>query len=137
MPFCLAVAAIYGADALLPLEEKYLSDPDVLAFAPLVTLSVAADLDQMFPQRVPARIVVETASGLRQQTILMPRGEPANPLSDSDLDAKFSTIAGRRLPPAAATALRDAVSSLKSGDIAPLLGNLGRVHSLAQPRLAI
>ena len=137
VPFCLAVAAIYGADALLPLEEKYLTDHDVLAFAPLVTLSVAADLDRMFPQRVPARIVVETASGLRQQTILMPRGEPANPLSDSDLDAKFSTIAGRRLPPAAATALRDAVSSLKSGDIAPLLGNLGRVHSLAQPRLAI
>ena len=131
VPFCLAVAAIHGADALLPLEEKYLSDRDVLALAPLVTLSVASDLDQMFPQSVPARVVVETASGLHQQTILMPRGEPANPLSDSDLDAKFSTIARRRLSPAATTALLDAVSSLKSGDIAPLLGNLGRVHSLA------
>jgi 2-methylcitrate dehydratase PrpD len=137
VPFCLAVAAIHDADALLPLEEKHLRDRDVLAFAPLVTLSVAPDLDLMFPQSVPARIVVETAGGIHQRTILIPRGEPANPLSDSDIDAKFSTIARRRLPPAEATALLDAVSSLKSGDIAPLLGNLGRIHSLAQPHLAV
>ena len=137
VPFCLAVAAIHGADALLPLEEKYLSDRDVLAFAPLVTLSVAPDLDRMFPRSVPARIVVETASGLHKQTVLTPRGEPANPLSDSDLDAKFRTIAHRRMPPAAATGLRDALSAFESGDIAPLLADLGHVHSLAPPRLAV
>jgi 2-methylcitrate dehydratase PrpD len=137
VPFCLAIAAIHGADALLPLEEKCLSDRDVLGFAPLVTLSVAPDLDRMFPQSVPARIVVETASGPHQQTIFIPRGEPANSLSDSDLDAKFSTIARRRLSPEAATNLLDAVSALEAGDISPLLGSLGRVHSLAQRRLAV
>jgi 2-methylcitrate dehydratase PrpD len=137
VPFCLAVAATRGADALLPLEEKYLSHRDVLAFSPRVTLSVVPDLDQMFPRSVPARVVVETANGDHQQTILMPRGEPANPLSDSDLDAKFSTIARRRLSPEATASLRDAISALEAGDIAPLLGRLGRAHSLAQSRLPV
>jgi 2-methylcitrate dehydratase PrpD len=137
VPFCLAVAAIHGADALLPLEEIYLSDRDILTFAPLVTLSVAPDLDRLFPRSVPARIGLETASGLHQQTILTPRGEPANPLSDFDLDAKFSTIARRQLSLEAAAGLREAISALEAGDIASLFGTLGGVQSLAQPRLAV
>ncbi len=132
VPFCLAAAAIHGADALLPLEEELLRDSAVLAFAPRVTLSVAPDLDPMFPRSVPARITVKTARGLHHRTVLAPRGEPVNPLSDGDLLAKFSTIARRQLAPATSTALLDALAAFEAGEIAPLLANLGRVPALAR-----
>ena len=133
VPFCMAAAAIHGAEALLPLEEKLLHDSAVLAFAPRVTLSVAPDLDPMFPRSVPARITVTTARGLHHRTVLAPRGEPVNPLSDNDLRAKFATIAGQKLAPARGPALLDALAAFDAGDIAPLLANLGGIAALARP----
>jgi 2-methylcitrate dehydratase PrpD len=137
VPFCLAVAAIHGADALLPMEEDHLGDQRVLAFANRVKLSVAPDLDAMFPQSVPARIEVKSARGAFSDAVLAPRGEPTCPLSDSDLHAKFLTIAQRRLSPATARDLLDALAALDSGDIAPLLASLGRANSLAHSAIAV
>ncbi len=131
VPFCLAVAAVHGADALLPLEEKYLGDCEVLGFAARVTLASASDLDAMFPRAVPARILVATARDTRQRTVLSPRGEPTNPLSDADLAVKFATIARKRLPLATAAALREFVGALGSGRLVPLLENLGQARLLA------
>ena len=132
VPFCLAAAAIHGGVALLPLEEPVLRDSKVLAFAPCVSLSIAPDLDPMFPRSVPARIAVTTARGVLPCTVLAPRGEPVNPMNDGDLLSKFSTIAQRRMAPAASAALLAALDALKAGEIAPLLGSLGRVPALAR-----
>lgn len=132
VPFCLAAAAIHGAEALLPLEEPLLRDPAVLAFAPRVTLAIAPDLDPMFPRSVPARIAVTTPRGVHRQSVLAPRGEPVNPMSENDLLAKFSTIAKRQLAPAHEAALLQAIDAFAAGDLAPLLGALSRVPTLAR-----
>jgi 2-methylcitrate dehydratase PrpD len=131
VPFCLAAAAIHGGAALLPLETALLTDPKVLAFTPRVTLAVALDLDPMFPQSVPARITVMTSHGVLSRTVLAPRGEPVNPLSDDDLRAKFSTIASGRLAPAVTTSLLDALAAFDAGELAPLLTSLGSIPTLA------
>ena len=132
VPFCLAVAAIHGAEALLPLEEPLLRDRRVLAFTPHVTLSVAPDLDPMFPRSVPARITVTTARGIHGRAVLAPRGEPVNPMGDDDLLAKFSTIARRQLAPRTSAALLKALDAFETGNIGPLLANLGSVPALAR-----
>lgn len=132
VPFCLAAAAIHGAEALLPLAETTLADPRVLGFAPRVTVEVAPDLDPMFPKSVPARIAVVTAQGLLRRTVLSPRGEPANPLSDDDLRAKFSTIARQSLTASASASLLEALVALDGGEIAPLLASLAAAPALAR-----
>jgi len=131
VPYCLAAAAVHGADALLPLEDALLTDPEILAFARRVTVAVAPDLDSMFPRSVPARIAVTTQRGILTRTVLAPRGEPANPLSDEDLRAKFSTIARARLTPAISTSLLDAIAALDAGELAPLLTSLASAPALA------
>lgn len=137
VPFCVAVAAIHGAAALLPLEEALLGDREVLAFAPRVTLAVAPEFDSMFPQGVPARVVVDTVRGVHQHTVLTPRGEPTNPMSDVDFVAKFSTIASKRLLPATTADLFDALAAFESGEIASLLANLSHVPSLASEPVTV
>jgi 2-methylcitrate dehydratase PrpD len=137
VPFCVAAAAIHGAEALLPLEERILADRAVLGFAPRVTLALAPDLDAMFPKGVPARVVARTTRGNFERTVLAPRGEPANPLSDADLHAKFVAIARRQLAPGASAAILDGLAALEAGDIAPLLAVLGRVPALARPAVTV
>lgn len=125
VPFCIATAAVHGAKALLPLDEKRLVDRDTLAFAPCVTMSVAPDLDAMFPRSVPARVRVRSARGAFQRTVVKPRGEPGNPLDDSGLRTKFDVIAERRLSPDASQALLDALTALEAGEAASLFDVLG------------
>ena len=132
VPFCLAAAALYGGEALLPLEDVLLSDAKVLGFAPRVTVAVAPDLDSMFPRSVPARIAVTTPRGVLSRTVLAPRGEPVNPLSDGDLRAKFSTIARSRLAPAVSASLLDALAAFDSGNLAPLIASLSYTAPLAR-----
>jgi 2-methylcitrate dehydratase PrpD len=137
VPFCVAAAAVHGAEALLPMEPWLLKDAAVLAVSPRVTLSIAADLDPMFPRRVPARVIVRTAQGSHAATVLAPRGEPVNPMSDDDLKAKFFTIADRQIAPRASAALLDAFDSFRAGELAPLLAALGGTPALAQTAAAV
>jgi 2-methylcitrate dehydratase PrpD len=137
VPFCVAAAAVHGADALLPMAPALLKDEAVLAVSPRVSLAVAADLDPMFPARVPARVAVKTARGVFDATVLAPRGEPVNPMSDADLRAKFFTIAERRIAPAAAAELLDALAALRAGEAGPLLAVLGRVPALASQAIGV
>jgi 2-methylcitrate dehydratase PrpD len=135
VPFCVAAAAIHGAEALLPLEKPILKDRAVLDFAPRVTMALAPDLDAMFPKGVPARVVFETSRGAFDRTVLAPRGEPTNPLSDDDLNAKFQTIARKQLTPAAAAKLRQAIAALKAGEAGPLLHGLAGTPAAAEAAL--
>lgn len=137
VPFCLAATAIHGGKALLPLDDALLADPKVLAFAPRVSLAVASDLDPMFPRSVPARIAVTTERGALSRTVLAPRGEPGNPLSDADLREKFLTIARGRLAPAISASVLDALAALDAGEISPLLACLGAAPALARPTVTV
>jgi 2-methylcitrate dehydratase PrpD len=135
VPFCVAVAAIHGAEALLPLEESILRDRAVLDFAPRVTLALAPELDAMFPKSVPARLTLRTAHGTFARTVLAPRGEPTNPLSSAHFEAKFATIASKQLSPAATARLRQAIASFESGRIGPLLRHLAEIPSSLESAL--
>jgi 2-methylcitrate dehydratase PrpD len=124
VPFCVAVAAVRGADALLPLEVATLGDAMVLDCARKITMTVDPTLDAMFPSAVPARIEVDTRRGRFSRTVTAPRGESSNPLGWDDLGVKFQSVARKNIAPAAAAALVDAVAALNAGDIRPLLSTL-------------
>jgi 2-methylcitrate dehydratase PrpD len=126
VPFCIAVAAVRGGRALLPLENHTLNDEEVLRFARKVVLAIDPSLDAMFPSAVPARIECETRNGSFSRTVLAPRGEPNNPLAWHDLKTKFDVVADKRVSSATATALVDAIAALEAGDISPLLSSLAR-----------
>jgi 2-methylcitrate dehydratase PrpD len=137
IPFCLALAAWRGAEALLPLEEKALHDADVLALAERVSLSVDPKLDRMFPEAVPARIEIETISGRFVRTITAPKGEPSNPMDWSELKAKLSVATRDLVDPHFASQLLAAIDDLESGVISPLLHVLdGRLVVEASERVA-
>jgi 2-methylcitrate dehydratase PrpD len=120
VPFCVALAAVRGPEALLPMSEWSLRDSEVLALARRVRLSVDPQLDAMFSKSVPARIDIETEHASFVHTVLAPRGEPSNPMDWTDLKMKFDTVTRSRMSQEAAAQLVRAVEALERGDIKPL-----------------
>lgn len=138
VPFCLGVAATRGASALLPLGEESLADACALDISQRVRMTVTTEFDAMFPAAVPGRVRVTTSSGVFERTVLMPKGEPANPMSWEDIDAKFQSIAAGRVGASVAEGIRSAIIALRTGDITALTSMLaGRVFPEPDGRLVL
>lgn len=120
LPFCLGVAATSGAPALLPLSNESLTDQRAIEIAGRVQMTVNPEFDLMFPNAVPGRVRVTTASGSFERTVLAPKGEPTNPMSWDDIGLKFQAIAAGRADARVAAGIPNAIGALRRGDVAPL-----------------
>jgi 2-methylcitrate dehydratase PrpD len=94
IPYAVAVTAIGGVPGLEQFGAEWRNDPEVARIAGTVTVALAKDCDDDYPKMRPARVRIHTGSGSRELRIDQPYGEPSNPVSDSDLDAKLLRLAG-------------------------------------------
>ncbi len=126
VPFCLAAAAVRGPAALVPPTPDLLADPRIRDLARRVRLVAAPDLDPLFPARTPARVTVHTRRGTWTRQVDVPRGDPDNPLSEAEIEAKFHTLCGRAgLASERAQTILAAVRRMEQDGPAPLLEALG------------
>lgn len=116
IPFCVAVALCHGEAALLPLEDRHLCDPDVLALAGRVKLKVDPRYAGAFPAATPASVVIIANGQQFSHEIAFPKGEPNNPLSAGERVAKFERLS-ERLPLSRnrAQSIHDAIMRLGTG----------------------
>ena len=101
LPFCLAVAAFGGAEALMPLSPEWLHRQDIVALARRVSLHVDTELDARFPAETGARVCLQTGRGILEQTCRHPFGDPANPMDRTRLVAKFKKLTAGVISPQA------------------------------------
>jgi 2-methylcitrate dehydratase PrpD len=92
VPFSLAVAALDGERALLPMQPQCLGRPELISFARKVELHVDPDLDRVFPGKAAARVVLQTGRGNYEKLVVDALGDPANPLDLPSLERKFRTL---------------------------------------------
>ncbi len=134
LPFCIALAALRGSGALLPLTHDWLDDTAVLALARRVHLEIDPDLDAMFSKAVPARLEITTKQRRFLRTVLMPKGEAANPMTRDDLEKKFATATRDLVDREVSASLLAALTRLEEGDERPLQALLARPLHLAALR---
>lgn len=94
LPFCLAVAALKEPEALLPMSADLLGERQLTAFARKVSLHHDAGMEAAFPGRAGTKLVVHTTRGTLSKEVQHRRGDPANPLPDEELTAKFLKLSG-------------------------------------------
>ncbi len=92
IPFCVALALVHGASSLLPMENRHLSDPRVTRLARCVDLKASPGYRDSFPAATPSRVTIAAGVWRGTAEVLLPRGEPDNPLTSADLQAKFMTL---------------------------------------------
>lgn len=126
VPFVLAVAAIEGRSALLPLEETSLHRRETIDFAKRVKLFVDAEINSAFPATTGARVILKTATGQHAREVKHPLGDPANPMPREQLIQKFKTATRDVVSAGRQQEFLSAIADFDQGDFRPLISALGR-----------
>lgn len=128
IPYCLALVAIDGPDALLPLRPAALDRPDVVALARKVSLRLDPELDALFPAQTLSRVTICSAGRAFTSPVTAPRGEASAPPSWARLEDKLRRASRFAATPAQQGQLIGACNRLRDGDQAPLLGALATIR---------
>ncbi len=104
IPYCIATALLEGRVSLDDFHEIRIRDPAVRNVMSMVALQQDPELDQVYPDKWPTIVTVETVTGERHEIrVDYPKGDPNNPMSREELIEKFHALTGRIIP----RALRD------------------------------
>jgi 2-methylcitrate dehydratase PrpD len=121
LPYCLAVAAIDGAEALVPLTIACLKRPDLAEFAMKVRITTDPDLDVLFPSQTVARVIIKAHDRAFWSNIQTPLGDPQRPMNWEAIEQKFRIVTRHRLSDLKRTSIIDGVLALSNGDCDTLL----------------
>ncbi len=121
VPYCLGIAATLGEGALLPLKNDNLHHQDAISFAQKITVATTDEMCAMFPQKAPSKVILESTQGKFERTVEIAWGEPAAPTGRVDLIKKFRALTCEKITSERAEAIIDAVYSLKTKGIQPLM----------------
>jgi 2-methylcitrate dehydratase PrpD len=92
IPFALALALTYDKIGPEEVSEANLHNQAILDLAQKVELTVDPVLNSQFPAKTMAQVTIHTRRGNYRMIIEHPRGNPENPLSDTELADKFSSL---------------------------------------------
>lgn len=94
MGFVLAVVAKYGRASVLDFTEAALYDPGLLDFQGRVDMVLDDAIEEVFPERWNARVVVTTKDGRTlEQFVEAAKGDPEKQLTRPELEEKARRIA--------------------------------------------
>ncbi len=117
IPYSVAVAMTDGRVWREQFSEERLKDPDLLALASKVSVSVDDELEALYDRKWPAIVEIVTVDGrkLTARYDLM-KGEPEYPVTQSELREKFLSLTGDLTDTAHAASIWDTVMHLDDLD---------------------
>lgn len=93
--------------------------PDILAISDRIEIVEAPDLSARFPEEILSRVTVRLHDGVTfTSPVTAALGDPEQPLTLADIEAKFELFASVNLSAIAWAAVKDAVLQLESADAA-------------------
>jgi 2-methylcitrate dehydratase PrpD len=94
IPFCVATALVYEQVGLSAFTADRLEDPKIKEVMRRISLVRDSELGKVYPERWPAVAEITTKAGQTHAArIDFPRGDPKNPMSREELEAKFNNLA--------------------------------------------
>jgi len=125
LPYCIAAAIVEGNVTPAVFTEEKIRDPRIRAQLPKVKVVADEEIEKLFPalQRVVVRVTTTDGRSFEQQ-LDYPKGDPRNPLTDDELEAKFDALAIEVIGPDGARRVKDAVWQLER------LGSIGELMAL-------
>jgi 2-methylcitrate dehydratase len=126
LPFLLAIALRDGSLTQSSFSEPNLHDPRLRALMQRIKIAHNAEFTSRFPEELVSRLEVSTRSG--QRFVLngtYPKGHVRNPARQSEVDAKFETLAAEVVGPERSALIRASFSRMdECRDAAELVGTL-------------
>ena len=92
LPYCVAAVLAKGSIAYQDFDEPFASDPTLKALMAKVSVKEDAAITAAFPAKSACTITVTHSDGTTQTASRdCPRGDPADPLSDAEIEDKLKT----------------------------------------------
>ena len=115
MPFVAAVALRQGG---MEWDDyaRHIADAETLSLCRRVTSVVDAQAEAEFPARMSGVARVRTASGVFEEFVAVPKGEPENFVTPAELRAKFDGLTGPYLDAGERDALATTLLSLEQAE---------------------
>jgi len=114
LPYIVGMALLEGKIDNSTYTEKKFRDPKILDFLKKVTVVEDKTLSSMYPEAVANRVTVGLSSEkVVSKQVDYHKGHPKNPMSDQDVEEKFSRLTRRILDKNRARRILDAVWSLE------------------------
>lgn len=122
LPYCVAAVLVRGSVRRAAFEDDALADPAIRTLAAKVVHTIDPGCESAFPRARSARAAIVTTDGRRFEHFAPTRkGDPDNPLTDAELDAKFHELTDPILGEDAAAGLlarlRDLSAATRIGDL--------------------
>ena len=112
--YVMAAAAIRGKMDFSCFADATLNDTEVRRLFSRVTVKGEKELDRYFPRSWPGRAELRLKDGASHtHEIIVPKGDPGNPMSPSEVEEKFFSLAAPILGDARATAVAQEVDALE------------------------
>jgi 2-methylcitrate dehydratase len=94
LPWITATALLYGEVWLHHYEPDRIRDPNVLSLMKKMEVRVDPDIDRMYPEAIPNKVVVKLVDGREVEArVDYPKGHPKNPMTWQDIEEKFTRLA--------------------------------------------
>ena len=101
---------------------NHMRDPMLRELLSKVTCEFDPEIEAEFPANMSGKLTIEAGGKRFTQKVVVPKGEPANFLSEAELRAKFAGLANAVLGEDRAARLADAVLAIDAtADIASLM----------------
>lgn len=95
MGFVLALIARNRSAGVHDFSQSALEDVELKQLHDKVTMRLDENVEAAYPDQWSARVVVSTSDGRRlEHNVSEPKGDPGNPLSQHELEQKFTMLAG-------------------------------------------
>ncbi|HUJ96289.1 MAG TPA: MmgE/PrpD family protein [Terriglobales bacterium] len=123
LPYVIAAALVDRQVTPAQFEMERIMNPEIRAQLRKVEVVADPEIEKVFPalQRVIVNITTTDGRTLSKQ-LDFPKGDPRNPLSDAEIEEKFSALAEGVLSNAAQKKLKDAIWNLeKIGSVSKLM----------------
>ncbi|MBU1183538.1 MAG: MmgE/PrpD family protein [Pseudomonadota bacterium] len=93
LPFCIASALMFGHADLTAFSTERIRNPEMTRMMQKIRIKSDPELSAMYPRKWPARVEIVKRSGERLTGFVThPKGDPENPLSESEVIGKFKTL---------------------------------------------
>jgi len=127
LPYVIAAAIVDRQMTPAQLTPEKIMDPTIRAQLHKVEVIADPEIEKVFPALQRVDVEIDTEDGRTFSTRLdYPKGDPRNPLTDAEIEAKFDALVAPVLTDGASARLKEAVWSLEQ------LGSVTELMALAK-----
>jgi 2-methylcitrate dehydratase len=97
LPYCVACALVDRQVTTRSFDDEKINDPRIWAVIDKIHGEASEEFEKMFPAKQPSRVTIRLINGKEYSMYLeYPKGDPREPMTESDLDAKVHALCGDR-----------------------------------------